>query len=536
MHSSSLKESRSGDFGLFFGGTVCNANCPGCNVGIDVMKSEKRKPEIYTKEIFLNQIEQTFRTASERNFASVKLKYAGGEGLYMARVAASAQDEISKLARDTDLSYSQQFLTNGGLTHAYLPILKHISETHQGKSLEINTSIWGLNDNAERRRSRQLTLPHIQNGLKLLEENNLPWTLHYVMDHDSGDTLLNFIKRSLDPNDQNFLGQDWRSKPLRISLGIMRHPNPYTEKEASNTWNSIVPVFSWMRLACLNGIKIPSPYSFFDYLMRPAHDSQGNYFVVPTDRTCGTGINFAAATPSGFERCHELLGGSLKKDIKSTLISIDQINLSDPFSTLNVSGDVDKPVATALTRAFGGGGCPNDDWLYPQNNASASFGPLQYRVYAPTTLALTYNGLIFGRQKELSPVGKYILEAGDHLAWDDLKFSEFQTYMRDPVILKNARANYINFFSTLSQLQPPLVSHQDQVFVDKVSSLARDNNLSVREYAQAVAACCTVWNYVIDRLDAELAGQIYQDIELASDFRSWITNLSNACQEIANTT
>lgn len=498
------------EFGLFFGGTVCNANCRGCNVGIDAMKASGLKPMMYDKPTFLAQIDQTFAIASKRGFDAVRLKYAGGEGLYMSRLAADSQTDLADMSQKHGIDYSQQFLSNGGLIHAYLPVLEHITDIHKGSRLEINTSIWGLEDNHVRRGTKQVEWPRVLSGLRDLEQAGLSWTLHYVMDTDCGDTLQRVTKNSLDTTNLGYFGKDWKQDPFRLSIGVMRHATPYTEEEATRSWNSIHPVFTWMRDAFIHGIDLPNPFGFFDYLMHPVFDQDGIARVVPTDRTCGTGINFAAATPAGFTRCHELLnsGAELANKIEDTLLPVHE---QDPFSTNTIDFDENKPVAAALSRAFGGGGCPNDDWVYSEGY-DTSFGPLQYEVYAPTTLALTLNGLLYGHDQTLAPVGKYILEVGDSLAWNDPHHGIIGDL--DPAIVRQSRAMYPKFFERLVAVQPLL-------FEDNYDAI----KIKLGDDKEAFAQCCRVWLYTIDSLDKELGGKVYKDIVLANDFRRWITQL-----------
>ncbi len=521
-----MSNQNGGEFGLFLGGTVCNASCSGCNVGIDHMKATGTKPEVYTKPILLNQIEQTFAIAAKRKFSGVKLKYAGGEGLYMARQVAAIQDDISGFARNYDIEYSQQFLTNGGLIHAYLPVLKSIADNHQGRSLEINTSIWGLDDNQIRRGSPHLTWPRVQSGLKELEQAGLPWTLHYVMDSDCGDTFLKFMQNSLDPSLPDFFGQDWKSNPFRISVGIMRHDTPYSSEQASNSWDAIKPVVNWMNKAINSGLDIPAPYSFFDYLMHPVQCSDGVSRVFPTDRTCGTGINFAAATPSGFERCHELLfdNSMLKSNIEDTLLPTTEV---DPFSTDRIMGDLTKPIATAIARAFGGGGCPNDDWVYDPDGGATEFGPLQYEVYAPTTLALTLMGVMLGREQNLAPVGKYLLEIGEFVAYKDINNNLHQPNSLETIQL--ARKLYPDFFGVLTDIQPMLIHHDDTRIGEYMERLAQTHGVQLEQLQKSLGLCCNVWTYTIDTLNQELGGKIYRDISIAHEFNNWVAKVGEIC-------
>jgi sulfatase maturation enzyme AslB (radical SAM superfamily) len=511
-----------GEFGLFLGPTICNANCTGCNVGIDHVKATGERPEVYTLPILLNQIEQTFAVAAERGLSKVKLKYAGGEGLYMSRQVAAIQPDLADLSRHYDVLYSQQFLTNGGLIHAYLPILKYIADNHQGESLEINTSIWGIEDNQIRRGSPSLTWPRIQSGLKELEQAGLSWTLHYVMNTDCGNTLLNFVRNSLDPSQPAFFGQDWKKDPLRISVGIMRHETPYTTEQATSTWDAISSVINWLDEATRSGINLASPYRFFDYLLPYVHGDDGIGRVLPTVRTCGTGINFAAAIPSGFARCHELLSDKtkLKTHITDTLLPTSE---PDPFSTKLIAGNPDKPIATAIAQAFSGGGCPNDDWVHNPNGKHAEFGPLQYEVYVPTTLALTLLGVLQGKEQALSPVGDYLLQIGEYLAYHDPTSGHSENISQEMLFL--SRKLYYEFFSIITDLQPSIADHLDVKVTEQLNLLADNHHVTTDNFKQALAFCCKTWLYTIDKLNKELDNKLYQDITITQEFNELISQV-----------
>lgn len=326
----------------------CNFACPGCVTASDIIKpQDARHLKLETLDYLL---EQVYRSANEKGFNKLKIKWAGGEPLLFVsyKLIRDIQNSIVTLSSKYNINTRQVVLTNG----VYATSEK--MEFFKKHDIQLSISLWGIKviqEGARKPRNGQDSFDTIAKNICDVHLADVKYSVNHVVTPSNAKHFMSFLELMWDYESEKFIGYKENIKePIPIYFAVFRPQQnvriDYLDNFYKTTEIGVKEGFKYINSLINRGIKV-QPLVRFDYL---------NFSEVSLT-TCGTGYSYLAIGPDGITNCHENLYGmenSLELLTESNVFDLAAAtfkSLEQDLVSLNNSDNT-------LLSLHGGLGCP----------------------------------------------------------------------------------------------------------------------------------------------------------------------------------
>ena len=362
---------------------ACNFRCPGCATSVD--RRQAASVTMSLEEI-KNQLTQIAKSLQKRKIKNLKIKYAGGEPLLpmVLQRIVDIQPFIDNIKTKYDLKIDQVILTNGVFLEQAIPKLKKM------KNIRMSVSLWALgkkNDEARGKPNNTPTFDKIINGMKLLTESNIRFSIHHVLTPYNAKNFAEFLTAVWDVEHPTFIGKKFLKNPIPLSINLFRPQIDIQSKQliAKGYKDMVTGIKQGFRV--INNLldrNIPlQPLNSFDYL---------NFSKVKT-KTCGSGYNYISFGPNkSIVPCHQLLStaekntDSSKDPITTANEKFKKIHKSNSKTHFDNKPKDISPKIWEVLSLHGGKGCPLVNKM--ENREVGHVSSMVYEKIVPYLLSL----------------------------------------------------------------------------------------------------------------------------------------------------
>jgi sulfatase maturation enzyme AslB (radical SAM superfamily) len=357
---------------------ACNFNCPGCAVGVD--RYERGLTKSLSYDLLLELLVKIFKSAREKNIGEINIKWSGGEPMMPLpfSIIVKTQPKILEFQKHFNIKIRQRILTNGSYLNE--DTLRQLDKN----SFHFCISLWGLKNHntlARNPKTPNGSFENIVKGICLLYSSGYSFNIHHVVTPANAVNLPDFITAMWDPSSDTFLAKDSSAEnfPIALSLNYLR---PQTQKQSemlsrsgySQMLEGTKKAFKVIKRIIDKGIHI-QPLERLDYL--------SIYDLCPV--TCGSGFNYIAVGPRGFNSCHEgLFNMSENLDTKENIFDLVnrdyEKNRSFLFGFYKTFPELDDKTSTFLA-LHGGSGCPRNMLIEGKQESNIA-GEIATKVYS----------------------------------------------------------------------------------------------------------------------------------------------------------